>query len=131
MDPVSTPMVQPQALIVPPTSQSRTSLDPYNLSSSDHPSLVLVTQPLQDDNYSSWSRAMRLALSSKRKLGLIDGTLPKPDPLEDPVLAESWQCANDIVSTWILNSVSKDIAASVVYAESAAAIWKDIQDRFS
>ena len=74
---------------------------------------------------------MRLALSSKRKLGFIDGSLPKPDPAIDLVLVETWQCMNDIISTWLLNSILKEIAASVVYANLAAAIWKDIQDRLS
>ena len=67
---------------------------------------------------------MHLALSCKCKPGFIDGTLPKPDPLVDPALAESWQCTNDIVSTCLLNSISKEIAASVVYADSAASLWK-------
>ena len=114
-----------------PPSAPHAVPDPYSLHPSDHPGLMLVSQPLQEDNYASWRRSMRLALSGKCKLGFIDGSLPKPDPAVDPVLAETWQCTNDIVSTWLLNSVSKEIAASVVYADSAAAIWKDIQDRFS
>ncbi|XLR04639.1 hypothetical protein S83_070837 [Arachis hypogaea] len=73
---------------------------------------------------------MRLALSGKRKIGFIDGSLPKPDPALDPVLAETWQCTNDIV-TRLLNSISKDIAASVIYAGSAALLWQDLEARFS
>ena len=124
------PQIPQQPPLVPPSAPHAVS-DPYSLHPSDHPGLMLVSQPLQEDNYASCRRSMRLALSGKRKLGFIDGSLPKPDPAVDPVLAETWQCTNDIVSTWLLNSVSKEIAASVVYADSAAAIWKDIQDRFS
>ena len=65
---------------------------------------------------------MSVALSSKRKLRFIDGSLKKLDPVTDLVLAESWQCTNDITSTWLLNSISKEIAVSVVSADSAAAI---------
>ena len=106
------------------------SSDLYALPPSDHPGIVLISQPLQEDNYASWSRSMHLALSGKHKLGFIDGSLKKPDPVINPVLAESWQCTNDIVSIWLLNLVSKEIVASAVYANSATAIWKDIQDRF-
>ena len=74
---------------------------------------------------------MHLALNGKCKLGFIDASLLKLDFVVDPVLAESWQCADDIVSTWILNSISKEITASLVYVESVIAIWKDIQDQFS
>ncbi|XLR34891.1 hypothetical protein S83_062791 [Arachis hypogaea] len=54
--------------------------DAYSLQSGHHPKLVLISQPLQEDNYAFWCRSMRLALSEKRKLGFIDGSLPKPDP---------------------------------------------------
>ncbi|QHO48364.1 uncharacterized protein LOC107474510 [Arachis duranensis] len=99
--------------------------------SDDHPGLVLVSQPLQEDNYASWCRSMRLVLSGKRKIGFIDGSLQKPDPTIHPVLAESLQCINDIVTTWLLNSISKDIAASVIYAGSAAVFWQDLETHFS
>ncbi|XP_016199378.1 uncharacterized protein LOC107640367 [Arachis ipaensis] len=74
---------------------------------------------------------MRLALSGKRKICFIDSSLPKPDLILDPALAESWQCTNDIITTWLLNAISKDIAASVIYAGSAALLWQDLETRFS
>lgn len=46
---------------------------PYFLSSSDHPGMILVTVTLSDHNYNQWSRSMKIALSSKLKLGFIDG----------------------------------------------------------
>ncbi|XP_072060374.1 uncharacterized protein [Arachis hypogaea] len=74
---------------------------------------------------------MRLALSGKCKICFIDGSLPKPDPVLDHALTESWQCTNDIVTTWLLNAISKDIVASVIYAGSAALLWQDLETRFS
>ncbi|KHN15443.1 hypothetical protein glysoja_036311, partial [Glycine soja] len=35
-----------------------------------------------------------------------------------------------IVSSWLLNSVSKEIVASVIYSVSTAAIWQDLHVRF-
>ncbi|XP_057759968.1 uncharacterized protein LOC130980296 [Arachis stenosperma] len=105
--------------------------DAYLLQFGDHPGFVLVSQPLQEDNYASWCRSMRLALSGKRKICFIDGSLPKPDPILDPALAESWRYTNDIVTTWLLIAISKDIAASVIYAGSAALLWQDLETRFS
>lgn len=37
---------------------------------------------------------------------------------------------NNIIISWILNSVSKEISASVMYSESAYDMWKDLQERF-
>ncbi|KAL5794686.1 hypothetical protein ACOSP7_003280 [Xanthoceras sorbifolium] len=55
------------------------SSNPYFLHHSDIPGLILVTQSLtRGENYSTWSRAMLIALSVKNKLGFIDGSIPKP-----------------------------------------------------
>lgn len=35
-----------------------------------------------------------------------------------------------MVISWILNSVSKEISASIVFADSAQEIWLDLKDRF-
>ncbi|XP_015962836.1 uncharacterized protein LOC107486774 [Arachis duranensis] len=111
--------------------QSSPIPEAYSLQFDDYPGLVLVSQPLQEDNYASWYRLMRLAFSDKRKIGFIDGSLQKPYPIVHPVLVESWQCTNDIVTTWLLNSISKDIATSVIYAGSTAFFWQDLKTRFS
>lgn len=49
---------------------------PYYLHRSDNPGLVLVNQQLTGDNYASWSRAIKIAISFKNKLD--DGSLAKP-----------------------------------------------------
>ncbi|XP_025609784.1 uncharacterized protein LOC127747692 [Arachis duranensis] len=104
--------------------------DPFFLAPANQPNLVLVTQQLTEENYHSWSRAMKKALNAKRKLGFVTGTVPRPDPALDPEQFETWQCINDVVSTWILNSVSKEIASSLVYADSAEELWNDLTERF-
>ncbi|XP_075478953.1 uncharacterized protein LOC142519815 [Primulina tabacum] len=101
----------------------------YFLHHSDNPGLVLVSQPLTGDNFVSWSRAMRIALSVKNKLGFIDGSIPKPADSETNLLS-AWVRNNNNVISWLLNSVSKDISASILFAESAEDIWNDLKDRF-
>ena len=105
------------------------SLNPYLLHHSDHPGMQIVSQVLTSDNYNSWSRSIKIALSSKNKFGFVDGSLPKPDG-SDPVLLASWERNNQIVMSWLLNSISKEIVASVIFANSAAEIWQDLQVRF-
>ena len=73
---------------------------------------------------------MGMALNSKRKFGFVDGLIPKPNVETDPDLANSWQCINDIICSWLFNCTSKDIAASVIYYDTAVGIWKDLQERF-
>ncbi|XP_072084387.1 uncharacterized protein [Arachis hypogaea] len=104
--------------------------NPFFLVPADQPSLVLVTQQLTEENYHSWSRAMKKALNAKCKLGFVTGIVPRLDPVLDPEQFETWQCVNDVVSTWILNSVSKEIATSLVYADSAEELWNDLKEIF-
>lgn len=90
---------------------------PYFLHHSDGSGLVLVSQSLNGDNYASWKRAMVIALSVKNKLGFIDGSIEKPDE-NDSNLLNSWIRSNNMVLSWILNSISKDISASITFSDA-------------
>ncbi|KAF8405018.1 hypothetical protein HHK36_009914 [Tetracentron sinense] len=72
---------------------------------------------------------MRMALSAKNKMGFVNGTIPKPKSPASSVAL--WDRCNDMVLSWLLNSISSDIAHSVIYAETAQAVWNDLEERFS
>ena len=63
---------------------------------------------------------MMIALLAKHKLGLsfVDGSLAKLDG-QDTGLLNSWIRNNNVAISWILNSVSKEISASIIFSESA------------
>lgn len=102
--------------------------DPLYVHPSDSPSLV-IAQPLLDSyNYHAWSRTIRRALESKNKLGLVDGTVKKPD--EGDRKYSAWTKANNMVVSWIINSVNPSIAQSVMWIDDAKDIWKDLRLRY-
>ncbi|KAK6137091.1 hypothetical protein DH2020_029162 [Rehmannia glutinosa] len=106
--------------------------DPYNplfLHHSDHPGVVLVSQLLTEENYNTWSRSMIMALSAKNKISFIDGTISKPASTDSDF--QHWIRCNDMVKSWLLNSLSKDIAHSVIYCDLAHDIWIDLKERFA
>ncbi|XP_068652605.1 uncharacterized protein [Aristolochia californica] len=72
---------------------------------------------------------MLIALSVKNKVGFVDGSILEP-PSADLILLNSWTRNNNMVISWILNSVSKELSASVIFAASAREIWLDLRDRF-
>nr|KYP64303.1 hypothetical protein KK1_018896 [Cajanus cajan] len=72
---------------------------------------------------------MQVALSVKNKLAFIDGTLPKPASTDSTFAA--WNHANNVVISWLYNSVSKDIITSILFASTAQEIWDDLKTRFS
>ena len=72
---------------------------------------------------------MTIALSVKNKLGFIDGSIPKPIGNDLPLLL-TWICNNNMVISWILNSISKEISDSVIFIDSTYDIWLDLKDMF-
>ncbi|KAK4404009.1 Retrovirus-related Pol polyprotein from transposon RE2 [Sesamum angolense] len=85
--------------------------DSMKLQGGDHPSMSLVSVPLDGNNYFSWVRAIKFALGAKQKLGFIDGSCHKPTNDKNEI--EQWQRTDCMVVSWILNSISKDIAGSL------------------
>ncbi|PNX70846.1 hypothetical protein L195_g057802, partial [Trifolium pratense] len=102
--------------------------NPFFIHHSDHPGLVLVSHLLTEENYLSWRRAMTIALRAKNKFGFVDGSIPQP-PNDDPQY-QIWRRNDNVVVSWLLNSVSKELTSSIIYASTAAAIWNDLQERF-
>jgi hypothetical protein len=73
---------------------------------------------------------MILVLTAKNKVGFIDGSLVKPVAASEAIL-HSWTRSNNMVISWISNSISKDIAESVIYINTGEEMWLDLKDRFS
>ncbi|KAF7151998.1 hypothetical protein RHSIM_Rhsim01G0108500 [Rhododendron simsii] len=105
--------------------------NPYFIHHSDHPGMVLVSKPLNGDNYSTWCRAMTISLNAKSKLGFVDGTITAPPAKTKPDDYVSWRRCNDMILSWILNSLTPDLADSVIYSTTAQEVWEDLRDRFS
>lgn len=72
---------------------------------------------------------MKLALNGKNKFGYVDGSSPYPEDADDHVRA-IWKHNDDIVRSWLLNSVSNDIVSSSLYDGSSAVAWLDLKNHF-
>ncbi|KAI3781074.1 hypothetical protein L2E82_11073 [Cichorium intybus] len=101
--------------------------DPLYLHPSDHPGLILVSTPFDGNGFGAWKRYVSIALSARNKLSFIEGT-DKPQPT-DPRYG-AWRRCNDMIISWMLNSLSRDIAESVLYSETAHEIWTELDDRY-
>ena len=69
---------------VPSIQPWENSSSPYYLSSGDNLGVFLIVRHLIEENYSTWSRAIFIALDAKTKLGFIDGSIPKPHSVDHP-----------------------------------------------
>lgn len=111
--------------VVVPTTPAHDPLSPYHITSGDNPAISLVAKPLTANNYHSWARMMRKALVSKNKFKFVHGSISKPNPFNPPF--DAWERCNDMVHSWIVNSVSPQIAPTVLYKELASEAWKLLQ----
>ncbi|XP_019195836.1 PREDICTED: uncharacterized protein LOC109189679 [Ipomoea nil] len=102
---------------------------PFFLHLNENPSLTLVSTLLDGRNYHPEARAMEMSLLSKNKLGFVYGTISMPNVGE--VKYPYWKRCNNMVATWIMRSVSPDIAQTVLWVGTAERIWNTLKARFS
>ncbi|XP_019236838.1 PREDICTED: uncharacterized protein LOC109217062 [Nicotiana attenuata] len=112
-----------------PPSQSGIDIsNPLYMHPSDNPGATLVPAPFDGFVYRSWRRGVMRALSVKNKLGFINGECKRPD-LDSPNF-RLWERCDDMVTSWILNSLTKEIADSVEYVVDALELWRELEDRY-
>ena len=70
-------------------------LNPYYAHPNENPGVAIVAQVLNGGNYHSWSRAMLLALKTKKKVKFVDGSLSRR-ALNDPNFT-LWDHCNTLV----------------------------------
>ncbi|PKI51170.1 hypothetical protein CRG98_028457 [Punica granatum] len=105
------------------------SLSVYAVNPSDYTGVSLINYKLTGSNYLTWSRAMLTALTTKNKVGMIDGTVPRPSE-DDPNRAR-WDVCNALVISWIFNTLDNELQSSIACATVAQALWEDLQERYS
>ncbi|XP_009793681.2 uncharacterized protein [Nicotiana sylvestris] len=104
------------------------------LHSSDALDMSLVNAVFDGRGYQGWKRSLLIAFSAKSKLGFINGNCPAPAPAPAPTPTskdfQPWSRCNDMVTFWLLNSLSKDIGDGVIYSKSARNLWTSLEHRF-
>ncbi|MCH79614.1 retrovirus-related pol polyprotein from transposon TNT 1-94 [Trifolium medium] len=105
------------------------SQNPYYVHPNESATAALVTPLLDGKNYQTWSGSMMKAVIMKNKLRFLDGSCPMPDQF-DPT-HEPWIRCNNLVLSWLMNSVIPTISQSLVYTDMASQAWNDLKARFS
>ncbi|XP_060177713.1 uncharacterized protein LOC132607636 [Lycium barbarum] len=98
---------------------------PYFLHVSDASGMLLVNTPFDGRGYLGWRKSILISLLAKNKLGFIDGACSEPTQTDSTL--KVWNRYNDMVTSWLLNSLSKDIADIVLYSKTAKDLWSDLE----
>ncbi|KAK4718419.1 hypothetical protein R3W88_016757 [Solanum pinnatisectum] len=91
---------------------------PLYLSFSDVPGAVRSgIQLVRMENYTLWSRTMKLNLLTKNKLGMI-------------LKKKQWDRCNAMVISWIVSNVSKELVSGILFRSNATLVWSNLKERF-
>lgn len=102
---------------------------PYSLFASDNPGALITSVMFTGDNYNEWSTELVNAHRAKRKLGFIDGTIPKPT-IDDPKF-ELWSSVNSLIVGWIRSSIEARVRSTVTFISDSHKLWENFKKRFS
>ena len=101
---------------------------PFYLHPSENATSTLLPVVFDGTSYRSWRRAVLRALSVKNKTGFINGKIVKPS-FTDPSFMQ-WERCDDMVTSWILNSLSPELRDSLQYVNNAKELWEELEDRY-
>lgn len=90
--------------------------------------MILVSSMLTSNNYLAWSHSIKIALGVKVELCFINGKCTCPSEGSP----DYGQGVRDdcIMTSWILNSIAKDIVEIFLYTFTVKELWDEIQERF-
>ncbi|XP_071738952.1 uncharacterized protein [Rutidosis leptorrhynchoides] len=71
---------------------------------------------------------MKLALSTKNKMGFINGSVLRSKT--DEVLASQWDRCNSVVLSWILGSVTEDLYCGQILSTNATEVWNELKETY-
>lgn len=86
-------------------------------------SLKFVTNIFKGVAFKGWKRAITIALSSKNKLGVVNGTITRSTTCSSQ--GRAWDQVNDTVIGWIMNIVDEHIVKSILWLKTAKKAWDD------
>ena len=59
---------------------------------------------------------------------LMNGKVVRPDPTN--LSFQQWERCDDMGTSWILNSMSKDLRDCLQYVDNATELWDELEDRY-
>lgn len=113
---------------VPPPPPSKIEIhNPFYLGAHDRPGDFITPIRLKLDNFDSWSHAVKVALSSRRKFGFLDGTIVDA---VSPATKEDWIVVHCMLVSWLMNTIDPEVKSMLSNYDNAKRLWDDLHERF-
>ena len=72
--------------------------------------------------------SLKIALSGKKKLGFVNGTIKRV--IHNQELAKAWDWVNDVILGWLLIAVDEKISKNIVWLNTTKEVWEELEQRF-
>ena len=89
-----------------------------------NPNQRLCSVVLNESNYLPWSKAVTLALRGRAKLAFINGVVQAPEATS-PNYVPHGSCKDQLLMSWLLNSMEGKIAEIFSYSDSSEHLWEN------
>ena len=99
-----------------------------SIDSDANQSQKMTTVLLNGFNYLPWSRAVTIALGGRSRLGFINGKAPAPDSSSPDF--EKWLAKDQMVMSWMLNSMDRNLAEMFSYYQSSFELWEAVREMY-
>ena len=111
----------------PPPPQKIDPTSPFYLGAHDRPGDFITPVRLKLDNFDTWSHAIYVALSSRRKFGFLDGTIVD---CISPGTKEDWVVVHCMLVSWLMNTIDPEVKSMLSNYDNAKNLWDDLHERF-
>lgn len=101
--------------------------NPFYLGAHDRPGDFITSTRLKLDSFDSWSHAIKVALSSRRKFGFLDGSIMD---VVSPATKEDWVVVHYMLVSWLMNTIDPEVKSMLSNYDNAKRLWDDLHERF-
>lgn len=115
-------------------TSDRTQLDMSNVVPTLSESGIIPITPitghkLNGHNYNQWSHSVMIFVTGEGKEEYLTGATQPP--VQDSANYRTWKTENNMVMSWLLNSMTNETGENFMYYKTAKEIWDAARDTYS
>ncbi|XP_073284992.1 uncharacterized protein [Primulina huaijiensis] len=99
------------------------------ISSSEGTSLVVTGHKLNGHNFLQWSQSVMMFICGKGKDEYLTGSITQPKS-DDPKF-KAWKTENNMVMSWLINSMTNEIGENFLLYGTTQEIWEAAKETYS
>ncbi|KAH9678967.1 retrovirus-related pol polyprotein from transposon RE1 [Citrus sinensis] len=111
------------------TSKSDSTLMTATHGNSESGSILIISHKLNGKNYLQWSQSVLMFISGKCKDEYLTGEIEIPEK-GDPKY-RLWKSDNNMIMSWLINSMNNDIGENFLLYGTAKEIWDAAKETYS